>query len=46
MGGGCFISGFGWGDRGWVLSLSVFFVFVLFVLFSFGLSYPASFLSE
>ena len=25
VGGGCFMSGFGWGDRRWVLSLSLFF---------------------
>ena len=35
MGGGCFISGFGWGDRGWVLSLSLFFVFVFICAFVF-----------
>ena len=34
----------GWGDRGWVLSHSLF--LFLFVLLSFGLSYPLSFLSE
>ena len=41
MEGGSFISRCRWGDRGWVLSQ-----FFLFVLLSFVVSCPVSFLSE
>ena len=46
VGGGCLISVFGWGTGGGYYFLVCFLCLFLFVLLSFGLSCPASFLSE